>query len=247
MSGQDNAALLRIEVEALVTDLDRGARKFIANADVDGEIGRKTPVVLEVAGIECRAHVLAAVADGALSASWNAEQIIGDSVAIDLSAGIAAVEGEGGVAGEVGDLKIGLAADLEAGAHVVLAPDIAEVIGELQVLVGRADGLRERSNRAKTLDAENRNAVHDRLIGGVLEAKDFASVILAERSLGETESPAAVEAETELIEDPRSERVYPGGCDESIGQREAFAAERPQILAVAGLLRPGKCPEDLIA
>src|SRR6266850_2756494 len=106
----------------------------------------------------------------------------------------------------------------------MLAVDVAEVVGELQVLVGRANGLRQRSNCAETLDAENGNPVHDGLIGGVLEAEDFASIILAERSLGEAESPAAVEAEAELIEDRRSKRVDPGGRDEPIGEREAFAA-----------------------
>src|SRR5262249_44908150 len=108
------------------------------------------------------------------------------------------------------------------------------------------DGLRERSDRAKSQDAENGNPVHDGLIGGVLEAEHFAGVVLAKRSLGEAEGPAPIETETELIEDRRRERVYPGGQDESIGEREAYGAKGPQILAVAVLLRPGECAEDLI-
>jgi len=44
---------------------------------------------------------------------------------------------------KIGDLEIGLAADLEARSNIVLAVDLTEVIGELQVLVGSADGLGE--------------------------------------------------------------------------------------------------------
>src|SRR5262249_35014928 len=117
------------------------------------EVGRQAPVVLEVAGVKRGAHILAAVADRALSASGNAEQIVGDSVTGDLRAGVTAVESESGVAREVGDLIIGLAADLKACANIVLAMDVAEVVSELQVFVGRADGLRERSDRAESQDA----------------------------------------------------------------------------------------------
>src|SRR5262249_44245385 len=167
--------------------------------------------------------------------------------ATDLGTGVAAVEGEGRIAGEIGDLKVGLPADLEAGANIMLATNVAEVVGELQILVGCADGLRERANRAKTLNAKDGDSIYDGLIGGVLEAEYLASVVFAERSLGQAESPAAVKTEAELIEHRGGEGVDPCGGNQPIGEREAFAAQWPQVFTVAGLLGPGEGPENLIA
>jgi hypothetical protein len=136
---QDDTALLGIKVEALVLDFTGLSRVLISEAEVQCEVWRELPVVLNVSAQVLATHVLHRIADRSARLTGDAQKEVRNSESLDPA--VPAIEIKARISGKVRYLEIVDLAHLNAGAHIVLSENKAQIVSELEVLIQRANGL----------------------------------------------------------------------------------------------------------